>query len=92
MARLTLALLVILFALSYQVPSMESRKLFNADQKKEVFSLKDNLVATDVSKKPAVDSPVDEDHMMAKNEKLIADHLAKIDRMLQSQPSPGAGH
>ena len=70
---------------------MQSRKLFNAE-KKETFSLKDNVVRTDLSKKP-VPSPIDKDRtLMAKNERLVALHLAKIDRILGSVPSPGAGH
>ena len=92
MARLSLVLLVILFALIYQVPSMQSRKLFNSE-KKEVFPLKDNLVPIDLPKKPTPPpSPTVQDLIMANNERLFALHLAKIDRILQSVPSPGAGH
>ncbi|XVF79016.1 hypothetical protein PTKIN_Ptkin14bG0185400 [Pterospermum kingtungense] len=86
MARLSLiALVVILFALIYQVPSMQSRKLFNAE--------KVNLVPTNLPKKPTPPpSPADKDIRMANNERLLALHLAKIDRILSSVPSPGAGH
>ncbi|XWS10155.1 hypothetical protein CRYUN_Cryun39dG0051000 [Craigia yunnanensis] len=92
MARLSLALLVILFALIYQLPSMQSRKLFNAE-KKEVFPLKDNLVPNDLPKKPTPPlSPTDKDLIMANNERFFALHLAKTDRLLQSVPSPAAGH
>ncbi|TYJ48257.1 hypothetical protein E1A91_A01G049000v1 [Gossypium mustelinum] len=86
MACLKLALLVIVFVLIYQVPSMQSRKLFNGEMKAAVISPKDNLVPSDVPKKPTTD-------IMADNERLFSVHLGKIDRLLQSAvPSPGAGH
>ena len=93
MTRLSLALLIILFALIFQVPPMQCRKLLNTE-KNEVFSLKDNLVPTDLPKKSTPPpSPTDKDLIMANNERLFALHLAKIDRILQgSVPSPGAGH
>ncbi|XP_021288449.1 precursor of CEP14 [Herrania umbratica] len=92
MNRLTLALLILLLALIFQVPSTQSRMLFNAE-KKEVFSPKDNLVPVVLPNKPtAPPSPTEKDHIMAKDERLFALHLAKIDRILQSVPSPGRGH
>lgn len=90
MARLSLALLVFVFVLIYQVPSMQSRKLiFNDEMKAAVISPKDNLVPSDVPKKLTIDK----DSILADNERLFFVHLAKIDRLLQSAvPSPGAGH
>ncbi|KAB2043834.1 hypothetical protein ES319_D01G046800v1 [Gossypium barbadense] len=89
MARLNLALLVIVFVLIYQVPSMQSRKLFNGEMKAAVISPKDNLVPSDVPKKPTTDK----DSIIADNERLFSVHLGKIDQLLQSAvPSPGAGH
>ncbi|KAE8713020.1 Detected protein of unknown function [Hibiscus syriacus] len=91
MARLGLALLIIVFVLIHQVPSMQSRNPFNADMKAQAALIppKDNLVPSDhVPMKP----PTDKDHVMANTERLFALHLAKIDRLLQSVPSPGGGN
>ncbi|KAK8648297.1 hypothetical protein V6N13_129055 [Hibiscus sabdariffa] len=81
MARLCLALLIVVFVLFYQAPLMQSRKLI-------VISQKDNLVPSDFPQEP----PTEKDHVMADNERVFAAHLAKLDRILQSVPSPGGGH
>ncbi|GMJ10075.1 hypothetical protein HRI_004676700 [Hibiscus trionum] len=89
MARVCLVLLIIVFVLIYQAPLMQSRKVFNAEMEAAVISQKDNLVPSDFLKKPA---PTDNDPVMANNQRLFAAHLAEIDRLLQSVPSPGGGH
>ncbi|KAE8680087.1 Detected protein of unknown function [Hibiscus syriacus] len=90
MARLGLSLLVIVFVLIFQVPPMQSRNLFNAEMNAQAAPIppEDNLVPSDVTMKP----PTDIDHIMANSERLFALHLAKIDRLLQSVPSPGGGN
>ncbi|KAE8680084.1 Detected protein of unknown function [Hibiscus syriacus] len=70
------------------VPSMQSRKLFNAEMEAAVISPKDNLVPSDFTEKP----PTDKDHVMAYNERVFAAHPAKIVQSLQSVPSPGGGN
>ncbi|KAE8703322.1 Detected protein of unknown function [Hibiscus syriacus] len=64
---------------------MQSRKLFGAEMEAPVISPKENLV-------PSETLSIDKDGIMSINERLFALHLAKIDRILQSVPSPGAGH
>ncbi|KAE8680085.1 Detected protein of unknown function [Hibiscus syriacus] len=88
MARLCLDLLIVVFVLIYQVPSMQPRKLFNAEMEAAVISPKEILVPSDFPK----NSPTDNDHVMANNERAFAAHLAEIDRILQSVPSPGGGN
>ncbi|XVF87993.1 hypothetical protein PTKIN_Ptkin19aG0013300 [Pterospermum kingtungense] len=88
MTRLSFVLLIFLFALVCQVPSIQCRNLFNAE-KKQVISVPTDLP----NKKPTPPpSPTSKHLIMANNERLFALHLAKIDRILQSVPSPGAGH
>ncbi|XWS27381.1 hypothetical protein CRYUN_Cryun26dG0110200 [Craigia yunnanensis] len=94
MTRLSLVLLIVLFALIFQPKSFEARKLLNNLEKKEVPSFKDNFVGNTLPKEPTRIIPASDDkgHAMANNERLFAIHLAKVDRVLQSTPSPGAGH
>ncbi|XVF87997.1 hypothetical protein PTKIN_Ptkin19aG0013700 [Pterospermum kingtungense] len=84
MTRLNLVFLIVLFALIFQPRTSEARKLLNNLAKKQV---EDNFIG---SKLPKVSSA--EGHAMANNERLFPIHLAKLDRLLQSTPSPGAGH
>ncbi|KAK8648298.1 hypothetical protein V6N13_129056 [Hibiscus sabdariffa] len=87
MARLSLVLIIVLFVSMYRVPSIQSRKLLSAEMEATVISQKDNSVPS-VPEKPLADK----DQMMANNERLFAVHLAKLDRILQSVPSPGSGN
>ncbi|KAK8706317.1 hypothetical protein V6N13_049887 [Hibiscus sabdariffa] len=80
MARLSLVLLIVIVALLFHPTCLEARKL-SGFEKEQVPSLKDTFVGDD-----------DKGHAMGNNERLFAIHLAKIDRILQSIPSPGAGH
>ncbi|XWS27379.1 hypothetical protein CRYUN_Cryun26dG0110000 [Craigia yunnanensis] len=94
MTRLSLVLLIALFALIFQSKSLEARKLLNNLEKKEVHPFKDNFVGSTLPKEPTKIIPASDDkgHAMANNERLFAIHLAKIDRVLQFYSSPGAGH
>ncbi|KAE8680086.1 Detected protein of unknown function [Hibiscus syriacus] len=86
MARSSLVLLLVIVALIFHPTCFEARKL---------SKFKGNFVGTTLSKEPAKMFPAGDDdkgHAMANNERLIAIHLAKIDRILQSHPSPGGGH
>ncbi|XVF04406.1 hypothetical protein REPUB_Repub05bG0079800 [Reevesia pubescens] len=96
MTRLSLVLLIVLFALIFQPKPFEARKLLNNLEKKEVPSFKFNFVGIILPKEPTKILPASDNningHTMANNERLLAIHLAKIDRVLQSTPSPGGGH
>ncbi|ESR62786.1 hypothetical protein CICLE_v10018148mg [Citrus x clementina] len=80
------------------VPSLEARKLLNTEtidsSSKKVSSLFANLVLSALPKgRVPASSPSKKTHGAAlDNEKLFARHLAGIDRILQSVPSPGIGH
>ncbi|KAK8706318.1 hypothetical protein V6N13_049888 [Hibiscus sabdariffa] len=87
MARLSLSLIIVLFVSIYQVPSIQSRKLLNAEKEATVIFQMDNSVPS-IPEKPLADK----DQMMANNERLFAVHLARLDRILQSVPSPGGGN
>ncbi|XVE63336.1 hypothetical protein DITRI_Ditri07aG0012000 [Diplodiscus trichospermus] len=93
MTRLSPVLLIFLFALIFQPKSFEARKLLNNSEKKEVPSFMDNVIgSTRQTKEPTEIVPASKGHAMGNNERLFAIHLAKIDRILGSHPSPGAGH
>ncbi|XVE63341.1 hypothetical protein DITRI_Ditri07aG0012500 [Diplodiscus trichospermus] len=95
MTRLSLLLLILLFALIFQPKLLEARKVLNNLEKKEVPSFKDNIVGSiRRPKEPTEIVPASKGHAMANNERLFAIHLAKIDRILRYEavPSPGAGH
>lgn len=68
------------------VPCFEGRKM--------LVSLKDNSAALSTILKGTVPlPPSSKGHAMAVDERLMASHLPKIDRILiNSVPSPGAGH
>ncbi|KAE8659654.1 hypothetical protein F3Y22_tig00116962pilonHSYRG00826 [Hibiscus syriacus] len=94
MARFS-SLLIILSVISASfVPQMESRNLLNTgDSNKNVPSLFASLVLSALPKGTVPPSaPSKKGHATLDNEKLFARHLADIDRILRSVPSPGAGH
>ncbi|GLT58772.1 hypothetical protein SLA2020_316400 [Shorea laevis] len=93
MARISLVLPVFLLALIFQVPSLEGRKILEV-VKKEVPSLKANLgvLCTPPKDTIAPNSLHQHGNAITNKERLITLHLARIDRILESQPSPGAGH
>lgn len=80
------------------LPSLEARKLLNSEKidnnKKKVSSLFEKLVLSALPKgNVRASSPSEKTHHATlDNEKLFARHLAGIDRILQSVPSPGIGH
>ncbi|XVF04127.1 hypothetical protein REPUB_Repub05bG0055300 [Reevesia pubescens] len=94
MTRFSIVLLIFLFSFICQEPaSTEARKLLNI-QEKQVFSSNTNFVfSVDQNKepKPAFSFSNKGDEMVDE-ERLLTLHLAKIDRLLQSVPSPGASH
>ncbi|KAM7492515.1 hypothetical protein LguiA_035436 [Lonicera macranthoides] len=84
MGRL-LSALVFLFVLICYVPSLEARKVLSIEKGKV-----SSLVPSSHLKGTTI--PTGKAHAMAINERLFTLHLAKMDRILQSVPSPGAGH
>ncbi|XP_022717788.1 precursor of CEP14-like [Durio zibethinus] len=93
MTRLSVVLIIVIFAFIFLPTSLEARKLLNLE-KKEVPSSEDNFVGSTFVREPTKILPASDHkgHAMANKEKLFAIHLAKIDQVLQSVPSPGAGH
>ncbi|EOY27935.1 hypothetical protein QQP08_020518 [Theobroma cacao] len=94
MARFSYLVLIFLVISASFVPQMESRKLLNrGDSNKNVPSLFASLVLSALPKGTVpASAPSKKGHATLDNEKLFARHLAGIDRILQSVPSPGAGH
>ncbi|KAJ9153486.1 hypothetical protein P3X46_026917 [Hevea brasiliensis] len=89
MARSSAAIFVfVLVVICHVLPCFEGRKLLP--------SLKDNSTAWSALLKGChtpISSPSDKGHAMdVYDERLIASHLSKIDRISGSVPSPGAGH
>ncbi|GKV02123.1 hypothetical protein SLEP1_g14597 [Rubroshorea leprosula] len=93
MARISLVFSVFLLALIFQVPSLEGRKLLEV-AKKEVPSLKANLIVPCAPPKDTIapNSLHQHGNAITNEERLITLHLARIDRILGSNPSPGARH
>ncbi|KAL4273176.1 hypothetical protein GQ457_13G004620 [Hibiscus cannabinus] len=82
MARLSLVLLIVIVAAVFFHPTcFEARKL-SGFEKEQVPSIFKDIFAREE----------DKGHALGNNERLFAIHLAKIDRILQSTPSPGGGH
>ncbi|KAG4146417.1 hypothetical protein CXB51_012208 [Gossypium anomalum] len=96
MARFSSLVIIFLVIISASfVPQMESRKLLNAGERNEnVPSLFASLMLSALPKgsKVPASAPSKKGHATLDNEKRFARHLARIDRILQSVPSPGAGH
>lgn len=85
MARLSMLLppVFVLLIICYYAPSLEARK---------ILKMEDNLVLLPKGTTAPPSSPSAEDLQRVTNQSLFSLHLAKIDRILQSVPSPGAGH
>ncbi|KAK8642037.1 hypothetical protein V6N13_011399 [Hibiscus sabdariffa] len=94
MARFSYLLIILLVISASFVPRMESRRLLNTgESNKNVPSLFASLMLSALPKGTVPASvPSKKGHATLDNEKLFARHLARIDRILQSVPSPGAGH
>ncbi|XP_059630086.1 precursor of CEP14-like [Cornus florida] len=94
MARLsTLGLFVILVLICY-VPYLEARNLMSIESRRIVPSPEDTLVLTALPKSTAFpsSSPSGKGPAMVIYEKLLSQHFSRIDRILQSVPSPGIGN
>ncbi|KAL4369518.1 hypothetical protein GQ457_05G028240 [Hibiscus cannabinus] len=79
------------------MPQIEGRKLLinTAEINEHVPPLLASLVLNALPKGtvPAASAPTKKGHSTTlDDEKLFARHLARIDRILQSVPSPGGGH
>ncbi|KAJ4703699.1 putative B-cell lymphoma 6 protein [Melia azedarach] len=95
MARFGSFVLVFLVLFASVVPSLEARKLLiNTESKNvKVPSLFKSLVLSALPKgKVPASAPSKKTHATLDNEQLFARHLAGIDRILRSVPSPGIGH
>ncbi|XWS18536.1 hypothetical protein CRYUN_Cryun32bG0053200 [Craigia yunnanensis] len=94
MARFSSLILIFLVISASFVPQMESRKLLNTGESKKIApSLFASLVLSALPKGTVpASTPSKKGHATLDNEKLFDRHLAGIDRILQSVPSPGAGH
>ncbi|KDP34799.1 hypothetical protein JCGZ_10579 [Jatropha curcas] len=93
---LGIVLLLLLVLICHNVPCFEGRKLLDME-KRETTSFKGNssalivpLKGNDLNPSPSLNDRV---HAISAYERLIVSHLSKIDRILiNSVPSPGAGH
>ncbi|KAJ0017919.1 hypothetical protein Pint_10345 [Pistacia integerrima] len=76
------------------VPSLEARMLLNKEKSNDkVPSLFKSLFLSALPKGTVPSStPSKRTHATLDDEKLFARHLASIDRILRSVPSPGIGH
>ncbi|KAK9088705.1 hypothetical protein Scep_027787 [Stephania cephalantha] len=95
MARLFWVLYFVVL-LGFFVPSTEARKLLRSIGENKVMTvpaLEDSLVLSALPKSTTPPSaPSKKGHLVIIDEKLFAMHLATIDRILRSVPSPGVGH
>ena len=76
-------------------PSLDARKLLETKEEKKSIpaALEASLVLSALPKGTVPPSgPSKKGHDMVVDEKLIARHLAAVDRILRSVPSPGVGH
>ncbi|KAJ9136003.1 hypothetical protein P3X46_033119 [Hevea brasiliensis] len=101
MARSTVLALIFLVPFAAFLSNIEGRKLLMTDteeyNKKEVRitvpSLFESLFFSALPKGTVPSSsPSNKGHATLDNEQLFQRHLASIDRILQSVPSPGVGH
>ncbi|CAA2989728.1 Hypothetical predicted protein [Olea europaea subsp. europaea] len=95
MAQKTLVLLVSLMMFATFVSSTHGRKLLEVQHNtmKKVPSMEERLYLPSLPKGSVPNSsPSKKGHAVTIDEKLIARHLAAVDRILRSVPSPGAGH
>ncbi|KAK1378548.1 Precursor of CEP14 [Heracleum sosnowskyi] len=105
MARSSVIFLLYLVTLASFVTTIHGRKLNNSmhENKKQQLqqqsypppppSSQDSLYLSSLPKGTVPSSaPSKQHHSFVVDEKLIARHLAALDRMLRSVPSPGVGH
>ncbi|KAK3206808.1 hypothetical protein Dsin_020854 [Dipteronia sinensis] len=85
--------LVFLVVFASVSPFMEARKLLNNNEDKKMGTSFASLFLNALPKGTVpASSPSKKTHATLDNEKLFARHLASIDRILRSVPSPGIGH
>ncbi|KAL8460715.1 hypothetical protein ACS0TY_031507 [Phlomoides rotata] len=88
-----LTFLMGLIMFSTLMSSTHGRKLLTEVEQTNVPSREDRLYLTALPKgKVPASTPSKKGHAATIDEKLIARHLAAIDRILRSVPSPGVGH
>ena len=76
MARVSAVAVIFILVLMSNAPSFEARK----------------MLTNHLNSPPSYSGDAGHENGMSNYEKFIATHLARIDRILQSTPSPGAGH
>ncbi|KAF8391204.1 hypothetical protein HHK36_023506 [Tetracentron sinense] len=83
----------LMITVPYGVAVFDARKLLSMEKNKKFPSLEDSLVLSALPKGTIPpSSPSKKGHAMLVNEKLFTLHLARVDRILRSVPSPGVGH
>ncbi|KAL8103517.1 hypothetical protein AgCh_027923 [Apium graveolens] len=104
MARSSIMFVLYLVTMSSFVNSLYGRKLTNSmheikKQQQQPYPpppppfTQDSLYLSSLPKGTVPDSsPSKQHHSLVVDEKLIARHLAALDRILRSVPSPGVGH
>ncbi|CAK7350377.1 unnamed protein product [Dovyalis caffra] len=105
MARLGAVVIIFLVSFATFVSNIEGRKLMmststpqenNKNKKMESTSSVSSFASLILSALPKgtvpSSSPSKKGHATLDNEQLFARHLASIDRILRSVPSPGIGH
>jgi|UniRef100_A0A2N9F3V7 hypothetical protein len=91
MARLSSMLFIILFTFVSHMPSSDARNILRLSIR-DVPTFEHSIVSRALPKGPIpLSSSGEKGHAMAFNEGLFA-HFAKMDRILESVPSPGVGH
>ncbi|OMO92556.1 hypothetical protein COLO4_17492 [Corchorus olitorius] len=91
MNRLSLVFLVLLLGLVIQAPFSEARKHLSLEKKK-VPSMKEDIFLSPAMPVHSASDGKGYRMLNDERERLFALHLARIDRILQSNPSPGNGH
>ncbi|KAL4555159.1 hypothetical protein LXL04_037770 [Taraxacum kok-saghyz] len=84
MARFTIFVTLLVIVMLCCAPSLDARKLLN--EKKGSVIMAGNVLQSAVLEGKSTPPST------RLSEKLFALHLAHLDRILQSVPSPGAGH
>ncbi|KAH6819887.1 hypothetical protein C2S53_018493 [Perilla frutescens var. hirtella] len=94
MARKTLVFIALLVLFSTLISSTNGRKLLmNSRRRSEIPTVDGSLYLAALPKGSVpASSPSKKGHAVTIDEKLIARHLAAVDRILRSVPSPGVGH
>ncbi|KDP21132.1 hypothetical protein JCGZ_21603 [Jatropha curcas] len=91
-----LALFFLLIIVSTFVSNTESRKLLMTSKKEDSGSVSSSFASLVLGVLPKgtvpSSSPSRKGHATLANEQLFQRHLATIDRILGSVPSPGVGH